>query len=87
LKVGFGQTDILGALLLAEHLFHERLTDQRVLIVFSDMRQDTMALDLESPDRLDTKTILGKTDRKRLMAELGKVEVYILAARGASLGT
>jgi hypothetical protein len=39
LQVGFSHTDILGALMLADQLFHEKLGGWRdVLIIFSDMR-------------------------------------------------
>jgi len=84
LQVGFSHTDILGALLLGDQLFHERPIGWRnVLVIFSDMRQDTADLNLETPARLDVGAALGRTENKGLVARLGDVKVYVLGADNA----
>ncbi len=84
LQVGFSHTDILGALLLADQLFHERPIGWRnVLVIFSDMRQDTADLNLEAPARFDARAALGRTENKGLVARLGDVRVYVLGADNA----
>lgn len=84
LQAGFRHTDILGALLLADQLFRERSTGWRnVLVIFSDMRQDTADLDLETPVTFDAGVALGKTEKKGLIAHLATVEVYVLGVDNA----
>ena len=80
----FSHSDILGALLLADQLFHERTSGWKdVLVILSDMRQDTTDLNLETPTKLDARAALGKTEKKDLIARLRNVEVYVLGADNA----
>ncbi len=84
LQTGFSHTDILGALLLADQLVHERPTRCRnMLAIFSDMRQDTVDLNLETPKKLDARAALVKTETKGLISRLDSVEVYVLGADNA----
>jgi hypothetical protein len=84
LQGGFKHTDILGALLLADQLFHERTDGQRdVLVILSDMRQDTADLNLETPARFDAKAALVRTEKEGLVARLENVEVYVLGVDNA----
>jgi len=84
LQGGFTRTDILGALLLADQLFHERPTGWRdVLVIFSDMRQDTADVNLETPPKFDARVALGKTEKNGLIARLGNVQVYVLGVDNA----
>ncbi len=84
LQLGFSHTDILGALLLADQLFHERASGWRdVLVIFSDMRQDTADLDLETPAKFDAKGALDRTEKNGLISRLGSVEVYVLGVDNA----
>jgi hypothetical protein len=79
LQGGFQHTDILGALILADQLFYERPNGWRnVLVIFSDMRQDTADLNLEAPERFDAKAALVRTEKKGLVARLANVDVYVL---------
>ncbi len=81
---GFPHTDILGALLLVDQLFHERPNGWRnVLVVFSDMRQDTADLNLETPETFDAGAAIVRTEKKRLVAGLANVEVYVLGVDNA----
>jgi hypothetical protein len=84
LQSGFTHTDILGALLLADQLFHERPNGWRqVLVIFSDMRQNTADLDLETPGKFHSKAALVRIDKKGLIADLANVDVYVLGVDDA----
>jgi hypothetical protein len=86
LQGGFKHTDILGALLLADQLFHERPNGWRQdLIIFSDIRQDTADLNLETPAKFDAKAILVRTEKKGLVAHLENVDVYVLGVDNAGM--
>lgn len=80
----FQHTDIFGALFLAEQLFRARPSGWRnVLVIFSDMRQDTTDLNLESPAKFNAKAALTRTERKGLIAVLENDEVYVLGVDNA----
>ncbi|HET6844926.1 MAG TPA: hypothetical protein VFK06_25065 [Candidatus Angelobacter sp.] len=85
LKPEFPATDILGALLIAGQLFdQDKNAGRKILIVFSDMRQNTRDLDLESPPAVLNFALLEYTHRKTLPpANLRGVQVYVLGADGA----
>lgn len=84
LQGAFSHTDILGALLLADQLFHERPSGWRdVLVILSDMRQDTADLNLETPAEFVVKSALVKTEMKGWIARLGNVQVYVLGVDNA----
>jgi hypothetical protein len=79
LQVGFSHTDILGALLITDQLLHERPGGRtNMLVVCSDMRQDTADVNLETPAKFDAKASFASTEKKELVARLGNVEVRIL---------
>jgi hypothetical protein len=83
-QVGFPRTDILGALFLADQLFHEKTSGWReVLVILSDMRQDTADLDLETSANFDAMAALAKTEKKGLMARLDNIEVQVLGVDNA----
>jgi hypothetical protein len=78
-RQGFLHTDMLGALLLASQYFeHMPDGENRVLIIFSDMRQNTALLDLETPKALSGTTALTKVTGDRLIVPLKNVEVQVL---------
>ncbi len=85
LKPEFPATDILGALLIAGQLFdQDRNAGKKILILFSDMRQNTRDLDLESPSAVPNFAFLEEPHRKTLpLANLRGVQVYVLGADGA----
>ncbi|PYU64741.1 MAG: hypothetical protein DMG49_25820, partial [Acidobacteria bacterium] len=77
------KTDILGALLVAADLFRPSSGRRDVLFIFSDMRQDTLTLDLEHPKVVSASLAMGKAERERLLPDLHGVEVYVLGVDGA----
>jgi hypothetical protein len=77
------KTDILGALLTASALFQASPGCRNILVVFSDMRNDTPALDLEHPRVVSTSFAMSKTEKGRLLPDLRSVEVYALGVDGA----
>lgn len=80
----FRQTDILGALMLAGEIF-EQYPDakQKMLVIFSDMRQQTRELDLESSSTVPGFDRGRTKETKISIANLGGVHVYALGVDGA----
>jgi hypothetical protein len=79
----FRQTDIFGALMLAGDIFDQCPSVKRkLLVIFSDMRQQTPDLDIESPSRVPSLPRVGKRASIRVV-DLRKVEVYALGVDGA----
>ena len=77
----------LGMLLLASQIFDEhRDGGSRELILFSDMRQSTSELDLESPSVVPDFVRLQKQG-KFVVASLRGVHVYALGVDGAGKST
>jgi hypothetical protein len=71
------KTDILGALLVVSEEFHASPSGRRkVLVVLSDMRQATRALNLEHPSVVQTPAAMHQVANDRLLADLRGVEVY-----------
>jgi hypothetical protein len=86
LEPNFRHTDILGALLLSSQIFREVSTsNQRLLIIFSDMRQDTPELDLETVAKVPLYS--GVADRCGPLPDLRGVRVEIVGAGGAGHST
>jgi hypothetical protein len=80
----FRQTDILGALMLTHELFDQQgKANRKVLIIFSDMRQQTRELDLESPSTVPSFDRVGTRKTKIGIANLGGVHVHALGVDGA----
>jgi hypothetical protein len=78
----FRSTDILGAIQLAAQLFEQQNNDEkRTLVVFSDMRQNTSELNLESPRLAQSFPALAK--RREPIPSLKSVQLAILGADGA----
>lgn len=87
LRPSFPGTDILGGLLIAADLFHRRLTASKpVLIIFSDMRQETAKLDLVIPSN-STERILSQLKQEGAIANLQGVEVQVLGVDAAGWTT
>jgi hypothetical protein len=80
LEHDFPHTDILGALMLANQLFEQGGGDRKVLVIFSDMRQSTNVLNLESSKALSRAAVLTKVRRDRILTVLENVEVHVLGA-------
>jgi hypothetical protein len=84
LQPTFRSTDILGALALASQIFNQQPSNgnQRTLVIFSDMRNHTPELDLESPS---TALALRKpaSSPNPPAIDLNQVQVYALGVDGA----
>ena len=76
----FPATDVLGALLLASQIFQQQSIhiERSVLVLFSDMRNSTAELNLESP--------LGHPSNP-VPIDLHQAEVFALGVDGAGLPT
>lgn len=79
LQPSFPATDILGSLYLASQVFNQESADnERMLVIFSDMRNHTRDLDLESPSAVST-----NRNQVTVPADLHRVQVYALGVDGA----
>jgi hypothetical protein len=79
LKPEFPATDIIGALELASQIFdQESVGSKRILILFSDMRNHTKELDLESPAGVSS-----AANRPMPAPDLKSASVYALGVDGA----
>jgi hypothetical protein len=76
---------ILGALELASQIFAEEKAKRKELIVLSDMRQNTAALNLETPIVLPEFSAVRK--RCAPIPDLGGVHVAVLGAGGEGRST
>jgi len=75
------RTDILGALLVAGQLFEETPDSRRkVLVIYSDMRQDTRELDLEKSGAVASRIGLQKAPKSVSLADIRGTHVYVLGA-------
>jgi hypothetical protein len=73
----FQQTDILGALFHPSEVFHESSGNYcKLLVMFSDMKQATPALNLERESAVRTSASLQQVANKKLFADLHGVDVY-----------
>lgn len=83
LQPNFKYTDILGALLIAEQMFDASPKESRkILIIFSDMRQHTKELDLESGNIVPSLVNIEKRAPVPA-AMLRGVHVHIVGVDGA----
>lgn len=80
----YPETDILGALLVAAEVFRESSGNRRKeLVIFSDMRQATRAVNLEREPLVETSAALQQVADNKLFAELNGVEVKALGVDAA----
>lgn len=83
LNSDFRHTDILGTLRLAGQIFvQEPSICARTLVIFSDMRQNTNELNLESSSNFLQRSLVGV--RCEPLAYLKNVRVYVMGADGAT---
>ena len=79
LKAGFRQTDVLGALLLAGQVLQRApLNGKKVLVVFSDMVQETKGLDFRKSKEVLAGEFLARLRGEQMVANLKGVDVYVL---------
>jgi hypothetical protein len=76
------QTDLLGAVTVASQLFQQD-RHRNILVIFSDMRHYTAALDLERPNFIAVASAMAAVEKRRLIPNLKDVEVYVLGVDGA----
>jgi hypothetical protein len=79
----FQRTDLLGALLLTAQLLGASDTHRTMLVLFSDMRQDTSELNLDDSTTVDVAAAMAAVERGGLVPDLKGVEVYTLGADAA----
>ena len=79
----FPHTDVLGGLLVAGELFKQTPRARNVLVICSDMRQQTPTLALESRKAIPADGLLAKAEQERMLAVLQGVEVYVLGVDSA----
>jgi len=79
----FRETDVLGAVLVAEQIFRSNdIGYEKVLVILSDMRQHTAEVDLESGRHVpDFERI--ETEKEIMIPSLKTVDVYVLGVDGA----
>jgi hypothetical protein len=82
LEPRYRSTDIVGALLLAGQIFDQYAdTSKKILVIFSDMRQGTPGLDLESPMRVQSPSH-SRTKENPIVADLHAAQVFALGVDG-----
>jgi hypothetical protein len=86
LDPGFRETDIFGALHLASQILSgHRDVSRNVLVIFSDMRQSTSCLDLESIKAMPSMSAVAHQCGES--ATLDKVQTYVVGVDGAGKPT
>ncbi len=78
----YPRTDIFGALLVSADILRE-WSGRKILVVFSDMRQSTIELDIEHLQTVPLAQTLATVQKRRLLANLNGIEVSILGVDGA----
>jgi hypothetical protein len=82
LEPRFGRTDILGVLVLAADLL-KQYQGQKVLVLFSDLRQNTPEIDLQNSPYVATTGTMANIEQQKLLADLASVDIYALGVHGA----
>jgi hypothetical protein len=84
LTAHFAQTDILGALLVASQLFYQSPSNhRRILVIFSDMRQDTREFTVECHAN-SVDDAVSRLRRRQLIADLSGSDVYVLGVNDST---
>jgi hypothetical protein len=76
----FGQSDIMGGLVLASQAFTAEACTRKTLLIFSDMRQETSELNLARGDTVPATHSMAVAERRRLIPDLKGVDVYVFGA-------
>ena len=79
LKPSYQNSDVIGAIAIAQILLDDGTVEKKRLLIFSDMRHVTEALDLESPQELNPKEFLARIEKLGAIPSLKNVDVYALA--------
>jgi len=75
-------TDIFGAIFLSAMRF-KGAQSEKMLVIYSDMRNWLKILDIESPDRIAAEKALIKAQNSGLILDLKNVNVYCLGVHSA----
>jgi NADH:ubiquinone oxidoreductase subunit 6 (subunit J) len=81
LEPKYTKTDVIGALTLAEQIF-DQVAGEKVLVIFSDMRNNTAELDLESYSEI-TSGVSSPGHTSQAQVPLRRVVVLVLGADGS----
>jgi len=79
----FRATDLLGAVVVAGQLFNKQTGERNILVILSDMREETRTLNLARPLLVRPASALQKIEQAHLVADLKGVEVYVLGVDAA----
>ena len=79
IKPAFLNSDVIGAIAIAQIFLEEGSGQGKRLIIFSDMRHVTKALDLESPQEINAQEFLARVEKLGAIPSLKNVDVYALA--------
>jgi len=83
LAARFGQSDVMGALVLAAQSFQARDCSRKTLVIFSDMRQETPELNVAQQRLVAAGPAMLAAEQHCLIPELTGVEVYALGVDAA----
>jgi hypothetical protein len=74
-------TDIMGSLTIAQNLFAAYRRNRSVLVVLSDMLEDSERYNFtrKSPDEKETEKIIAAEDKAGRLPRLDRVKVYVVA--------
>lgn len=75
-KPDFQQSDVIGFLVLAGQIMRTR-DGRHAVVVFSDMRNFTRELDIESPAVVPVATALQRVKQQNLIADLKDADVFV----------
>jgi len=78
LKPAFLNSDVIGAIAIAQIFLEEGSGQEKRLLIFSDMRHVTKALDLESPQELNPAELLATAEKRGMIPPLSNVDVFAL---------
>jgi len=78
LKPAFLNSDVIGAIAIAQIFLEEGSGQEKRLLIFSDMRQATQELDLESPQELNASALLSDVVKRGMIPPLKNVDVFVL---------
>jgi hypothetical protein len=76
-KPDFQQTDLLGFLAYAGKVLRESPQDHLILVIFSDMRQCSPLLDIETPRFVPVASAIRTVGQNKLFADLRSVEIFV----------
>ena len=88
LETAFRHTDILGSLLLSNQILEQSRDKKKILVILSDMRQDTEELRLEQSVPAEPNAIIAALKRRQLIGNLQRTRIFALGVdnSGKDLG-